>query len=94
MNNTELSFALEQLAKLRRRETMIQTRVQRYQADIKQHMTEKHLDEFTHDGYKVSWKEVQRTTLDAAALKAELPDVAARYSTTSSNRRFVIQANI
>ena len=94
MNNTELSFTLEQLAKLRRRETMVQTRVQRYQAAIKQHMTEKHLDEFTHDGYKVSWKEVQCTKLDAAALKAELPDVAARYSTTSSNRRFVIQANI
>lgn len=94
MNNTELSFALEQLAKLRRRETMLQTRVQRYQAAIKEHMKEKRLDEFTHDGYRVSWKEVQRTTLDAAALKAELPEVAARYSTTSSSRRFVIQANI
>lgn len=57
-------------------------------------MEEKHLEEFTHDGYRVSWKPVETTRLDAAALRKELPDVAARYSTTSSSRRFVIQANI
>lgn len=94
MNKKEVSNALQQLAKLRRQETEIQKQIEGYHMDIKVYMDSRHLDEFTQDGYKVSWKWNERTELDLAALRAELPDVVRRYSRRAKHRRFVIQANI
>ena len=44
----------------------------------------------TPGGYPVSWKSVGSTRLDGKKLKADLPDVFAKYTTESSSRRFSI----
>lgn len=40
--------------------------------------------------YKITWKPVQSSRVDTAALKRALPDVAARFTTTAIVRRFCV----
>ena len=40
--------------------------------------------------YKLTWKTVKSVKLDVSALKAALPDVAARFSRESTTRRFCV----
>ena len=40
--------------------------------------------------YKVTWKPVTSTRLDATALRKALPDVAERFTQTSTIRRFTV----
>lgn len=40
--------------------------------------------------YKVTWKPVTSTRLDAAALRKALPDVAERFTRTTTVRRFTV----
>ena len=40
--------------------------------------------------YRISWKPVKSVKLDVKALKAALPDVAARFSRESTTRRFCV----
>ena len=40
--------------------------------------------------YKLTWKPVKTVKLDVKALKAALPDVAARFSRESTTRRFCV----
>lgn len=47
--------------------------------------------EAIHAGeYKVTWKPVTSTRLDAAALRKALPDVAERFTRTTTTRRFTV----
>ena len=40
--------------------------------------------------YRISWKPVTTSRLDTKALRAALPDVAARFSRESTTRRFCV----
>lgn len=40
--------------------------------------------------YRISWKPVKSVKLDVKALRAALPDVAARFSRESTTRRFCV----
>lgn len=40
--------------------------------------------------YKITWKPVTSSRLDATALRAALPEVAARFTRTSTTRRFCV----
>lgn len=40
--------------------------------------------------YKVTWKPVTSTRLDATALRNALPDVAERFTRTTTTRRFTV----
>ena len=41
------------------------------------------------EGYKISWKNRESTRLDSKALKADLPDIYAKYAKTSTTRTFL-----
>lgn len=56
--------------------------------EIKAYMTENGLETLTGDEHKAIYKAVESTRLDSKALKAELPEIAARYTTTTSTMRF------
>ena len=51
-------------------------------------MVAKNIDELTGDEHKATYKEVTSSRIDTKALKKELPDIATRYTTTSSTIRF------
>lgn len=40
--------------------------------------------------YRITWKSVTSSRLDTAALKAALPEVAERFTRTSTTRRFCV----
>lgn len=55
---------------------------------IKAHMGDS--EELRAGEYKVTWKPVTSSRLDGKALKAALPDVAERFTTTTTTRRFCV----
>ena len=57
---------------------------------IKAKMTEQNVSEMVVDVFKIRWIPYSTTRIDMARLKAELPDVALRYSKTTESLRFTI----
>lgn len=55
---------------------------------IKAHMGE--AEELRAGEYKVTWKPVTASRLDAKALKAALPEVAEHFTRTTTTRRFCV----
>lgn len=88
--NKELDKKVRELRELRRMAEELQTEIDSIQDEIKAEMTAANVDVLTGSDWKATWKEVSSTRLDSKALKAELPDVAARYTKQSTSRRFVL----
>ena len=57
---------------------------------IKASMTTQGTDELRAGEYKITWKAVTVSRLDTAALKKALPDVAERFTKTTTSRRFCV----
>lgn len=55
---------------------------------LKSYMTENNLDTLSGDEHKATYKMVESSRVDTKALKAELPEIANRYTTTSQTMRF------
>lgn len=55
---------------------------------IKSYMTENGIDTVNGNEHKATYKAVESSRVDTTALKKELPDIAARYTKTSSTMRF------
>lgn len=55
---------------------------------IKAHMGD--TEEIRAGEYKVTWKTVKSSRLDTTALKKALPDVAERFTKTTTTRRFCV----
>ena len=55
---------------------------------LKAHMGD--AEEMRAGEYKVTWKPVQTSRLDAKALKAALPEVAAHFTKNTTVRRFCV----
>lgn len=59
--------------------------------EIKKYMDAANLDTLTGDEHKAIYKTVTASRIDTAAIKKELPDIAARYSTTTTAKRFTFK---
>ena len=55
---------------------------------LKAHMGD--TEELLAGEYKVTWKTVTSSRLDTTALKKALPDVAERFTKTTTSRRFCV----
>lgn len=53
-------------------------------------MEEQDVDTLAAGAYKATWKAVTSSRIDTAALKREAPELAQRYTRTSTTRRFVL----
>lgn len=47
-------------------------------------------ESITAGEYKITWKPVATARIDTTALKKALPDVAERFTKTTTSRRFVV----
>ena len=56
--------------------------------ELKAYMTSNNLDTLTGDEHKATYKAVESSRIDTKALKNELPDIATRYTTTTTTMRF------
>lgn len=68
---------------------MLKTEQNRIEQEIKLYMGEH--EKAASECYQVSWNRVETTRLDTARLKAELPEVYKRFSSTSASRRFMVK---
>ena len=87
--NNEIVRKVQELMELRRLAEELQTEIEALQDAVKDFMGSE--ESMIAGAFKVSYKSVTSSRLDSAALKRELPDVAARYTRQSTVRRFTVQ---
>lgn len=90
MSVNEMDSKIKELRELRRMADELAAEIETIQDSIKQEMTAREVDTITGSDYKITWRTVSNTRLDTAALKKALPDVAERFTKTTTNRRFLI----
>ena len=88
MSNTELTSKIKELRELQALIEEAQAEAEAIRDLLKAHMGEQ--EELRAGEYKVTWKSVTSSRLDSKALKAALPEVAARFTTQTTTRRFVV----
>ena len=87
--NNEIVSKVQELMELRRLAEELQTEIEALQDAVKDFMGSE--ESMIAGAFRVSYKSVTSSRLDSAALKRELPDVAARYTKQSTVRRFTVQ---
>ena len=83
----------EKLARLRRcRREMdgLKQEAEAIEAEVKAELEARGVEQVETAHYRVSWKTVTSTRLDAKALRAERPEIYERYAVTGSTKRFTV----
>lgn len=88
MSNTNINEIMRQLAEYTRIKEETEAVIDGLKDTLKEYMTKEHLDTITGEEHKATYKEVKSSRIDTTALKKELPEVASRYTTTTSSMRF------
>lgn len=88
MSINELESKIRELRQLQSLIDEAQAEAEAIKDSLKAHMGER--EELTAGEYKITWKEVKTSRIDATAFKSALPDVAARFMVETTIRRFCI----
>ena len=90
MSAIEMETKVNDLRELRRMADELAGEISALEDELKAHMTATGTDEITGTTFKITWKTVTSSRLDSKALKAEAPDLWARFSKATASRRFVV----
>ena len=90
MSIIEMDSKVNELRELRRMADELQIEIDALQDAIKAEMTVRDVDTLSGDDWRITWKAVTSKRLDSAALKKELPEIAARYTKQTIAKRFVL----
>lgn len=85
----DINDIMQELAEYLRLSEEIAATVDGLKDQLKAIMAAQGVDTLTGTEHKASFKTVSSTRLDGAALKRDLPDVAARYSKAVESKRFL-----
>lgn len=85
MNINEIMRELAQYKRLQDETTAI---IEGLTDQLKQYMTENHLDTLNGDEHKATYKTVTASRIDTTALKKALPQIAAEYTKVTEAKRF------
>ena len=85
MDITEL---FKQLAEYTRMQEEAAAIVDGLKDQIKDMMTTQRIEELTGNEHKATYKPVTSSRLDGKALKADFPDIYAKYTTSTTSMRF------
>ncbi len=88
MSENELTAKIRQLREMQRLAEEATQEAEAIKDEIKAYMGER--EELRAGEYKVTWKTVTSSRLDSKALAKALPEIAERFTKTSSIRRFVV----
>lgn len=91
MSQNEIIAAVAELQELRRLQEDLAAEIEAAQEKIKGYMTASGAETLTAGAWKVSYKAVTSSRIDAAALRKALPEVAQRFTKTTTTRRFTVQ---
>ena len=84
----KINEIMQQLAQYQRMQDETTAIIDGLKDQIKAYMTENNLETLTGDEHKAIYKAIESSRLDTKALKTELPDIASRYTVTTSTMRF------
>lgn len=84
-----INETMKDLAQWQRMQEEAAAMVEALKDQIKEHMTAAGLEVLTGDEHKATFKTVSSSRIDTAALKQDMPEIAARYTKTTETRRFL-----
>ena len=90
MSNTEIQGKVNELRELRRMVDELAAEIEGIQDTIKAHMTAINADTLTGADYEVTWKTVTGSRFDSTAFKKAMPELAERFTRSTTSRRFVV----
>ena len=88
MSTIELNSKIKELRELQALIEEAQAEAEAIKDALKAHMGDS--EELRAGEYKITWKPVTTSRLDSKALKAALPEVAARFTRETTSRRFTV----
>lgn len=88
MSMNEMESKIRELRQLQNLIEEAQAEAEAIKDSIKAHMGD--AEELRAGEYRVTWKAVTASRLDTAALKKALPEVAERFTKTTTSRRFCV----
>ena len=88
MSIKELEIKATELQELKRMREELDAEIEAAQDAIKAAMGDQ--EAVTAGAYRITWKPVESARIDTKALKAALPEIAARFTVTSTVRRFCV----
>lgn len=89
MSINEIAAVVSDLQELVRMAEEVNAEIESKKDQIKAYMGDSEL--LVAGPYKVTYKAVTSSRLDTTALKKALPDIAAKYTKTTTTRRFTVQ---
>lgn len=90
MSTIEMNTKVQQLRELRRMADELAAEIESITDSIKADMGAKNTEELTGPDWRITWKPVTSSRFDSAGFKKAMPDLAARFTTQSTSRRFVL----
>lgn len=90
MSERMLLNRIKKYKDLEAQKTAIEKEMEALKTDLLADMQEKGLEEQKAGNWVIRWTKVLTNRLDSKALKAELPELAARFTRQTESRRFSI----
>ena len=90
MSINEMDSKIKELRELRRMADELAGEIESITDSIKDHMVTPGVDTISGTDWKVTYKAVTSSRLDASALKKALPDLAEQFTRSTTSRRFCI----
>ena len=88
MSANEMNSKINELRELRRMAEELAAEIDSIQDTIKAHMDAEGVDTISGTDWRVTYKAVTSSRIDTGALKKALPDLAQRFTRTTTARRF------
>lgn len=90
MTNNEIMETVQAIREYKRMKEELEAEIAAAEDLIKAEMNRTSVYVMTGTDYKVTWNEVTSSRIDTTAIKRDLPDIASRYTKTTTSRRFVL----
>ena len=90
MSTTELECKCRELRQLQNLIAEAEQEAEAIKDTIKAQLTAQGVDELRAGEYRVSWKSVTTTRIDAKAFQQAFPEVAQAFAKTTTTRRFCV----
>ena len=85
----DINIMFSELAQYTRMAEEIAATVDGLKDEIKRYMEDHNTDILAGSEHKATYKAVQSSRIDTAALKKDMPDVVAQYTKSTSTKRFL-----
>lgn len=89
--SAELNELVSSLRNLQREAAAIEEEIEATKDLIKEQMQLICVDTLLGPDYKITWKQVTRSTFDSKALRNDQPELAAKYTKVQSYRQFLLK---